>query len=141
MAGYAFATPDDVAARWRPLTAAETVIAETLCLDASALLRARFPGIDGRITSGDLDPYVAVMVCAGMVKRALVTPDDGVSQESETAGPFTRSQSFANPMRTVFLTAADTLLILGYQPGAITGRYTNDTVRVENSGPAYVYGF
>jgi len=91
--------------------------------------------------SSSLDANVALMVCAGMVKRALIAPDDGVSQESETAGPFSRSQSFSNPMRNVFLTAADETLILGYRPKAMTVGYANTTTRVENSGPAYVYGW
>ena len=67
-----FATPADVAARWRPLSTAETTVALTLCADASALIRARFPGIDDQITSGTMDPDVVTAVVAGMVKRAMI---------------------------------------------------------------------
>ena len=137
----AFATHEDVADRWRPLTAAEAVLADTLCWDASALLRARFPGIDASIAAGTPSADVVMMVCAGMVRRALIAPSDGVSQQSETAGPFSQSQSYSNPMRNVFLTAADETLILGYRPKAMSVGYSNTTTRVENSGPAYVYGW
>lgn len=120
MAGTPFATAADVAARWRPLTPAEETVAGTLVLDASALIRARFPGIDGQV-----DPDILTMVVAGMVKRALIAPLDGVSQASEGTGPYSHSESFANPMRNMFLTAADEVLILGYQPAAVSMRFSN----------------
>lgn len=124
-----FADADDVAARWRPLTSDETFVADALTRDASALLRARFPGIDGQVTSGAVDADILTMVVAGMVKRALVAPDDGVSQESETTGPYSHSQSFANPMRNVFLTAADLVLIQGYKAKGGTFQYGNTTTQ------------
>lgn len=123
-----FATAADVAARWRPLTSAETAVATVLCADASAVIRARFPGIDGQV-----DAAILTMIVAGMVKRALIAPEDGVSQESETTGPYSHSQSFANPMRNVFLTAADLVLILGYKPQGGTFRYGNTTTQCGDS--------
>lgn len=140
MAGNPFAFAEDVAARWRPLTPSEETVATTLCADASALIRARFPGIDGQVTAGNVDPDVLTMVVAGMVKRALVAPEDGVSQESQSIGPFSHSQSFANPMRNVFLTAADLVLIIGYRPAASSHGFGNDTTHCENTGPEFVYG-
>jgi hypothetical protein len=124
-----FATSADVAARWRPLTAAEQTVADTLVGDASALIRARFPGIDASIAAGNLDPDIVKMVVAGMVKRALVAPLDGVSQQSEGTGPYSHSETFANPMRNVFLTAADMVLIEGYKPKAASQRFANDTTQ------------
>lgn len=129
-----FATSQDVAVRWRPLTPAETTVADTLVLDASALLRARFPGIDSQVQSGQIDPTIPQMIVAGMVKRALIAPNDGVTQESESVGPYSHGQTFANPMRNVFLTAADLVLLLGYQPSAMTVGMANDTTRVEGYG-------
>lgn len=134
-----FATADDVAARWRPLTAAETAVATVLCGDASNLLRARFPGIDGQVTSGAMDLDVLAAVVAGMVKRAMIAPSEGVSSESETTGPFSHSQTYANPLGNVFLTAADLVLILGYQPSGQTGQYANTTIHRENRGPGFIY--
>lgn len=135
-----FADPADVAARWRPLTAAEETVAAALCADSSALIRAQFPGIDDQVTTGAVDADVLTMVVAGMVKRALIAPDDGVSQESQTMGPYSSGRTFANPMRNVFLTAADTVLILGYRPAAVSARYTNTTIHREDCGPGFVYG-
>lgn len=134
-----FATPADVAARWRPLTDAETIVATTLCADASALIRARFPGIDDQVTSGAMDPDVLVQVVSGMVKRAMIAPSDGISQESDTMGPFGRSQTFANPLGNVFLTAADLTLILGYQASGQSHGYANTTIHREDCGPGFVY--
>jgi hypothetical protein len=122
-----FATATDVANRWRPLTEAEYAVAATLVSDASALIRQRFPGIDAQVTGGTVDPDILTMVVAGMVKRALIAPDDGVSQESETTGPYSHSQSFANPMRNVFITAAELVLIQGYKPKGGTFAYGNTT--------------
>lgn len=135
-----FASAEDVADRWRPLTPAEETVADVLARDASALIRARFPGIDGQVTSGAVDPDVLTMVVAGMVKRALVAPEDGVAQQSEGMGPYSQSQTFANPMRNVFLTAADLVLILGYQPSGQSHGFSNTT---SSCGSSYgrVYGW
>lgn len=137
-----FASPYDVAVRWRPLTAAEESVAEVLVFDASTLIRQRFPGIDGQVTSGAVDPDILTMVVAGMVKRAMLSPtSDGVSQQSQTAGPFSQSQTYANPLQNVFLTAADLVLILGYQPAGGTHHFANTTIRKGGDGyPATFYG-
>jgi len=135
-----FATADDVEARWRPLTPAERTVADALVADASALIRAQFPGIDSQVESGGLDATIPTMVVAGMVKRALVAPNDGVSQESEGTGPYSHSQSFANPMRNVFLTAAEVTLIRGYRPSAMSGNFANDTTQY-NLPNQTVYGW
>lgn len=134
-----FATPNDVAARWRPLSAAELVVATTLCGDASALIRAQFPSIDNQIASGAIDVDVVTAVCANMVKRAMLGGADGISQESESEGPFAHSVSYANPLGNVFLTAAETTLILGYQPTALSSRFTNTTTNNETRGFGYYY--
>ena len=141
MALPAFASAEDVAARWRPLTSAEESVAEALLIDASLLIRARFPGIDAQSASGQVDPDVLVAVTAGMVKRAMIAPADGISQESQGMGPFTHSQSYANPLGNVFLTQADITLILGYMPAGQASQFANDTTC--SSGDAYsrVYGW
>lgn len=122
-----FAVPGDVADRWRPLTDQEQSTASALIDDASALIRARFPGIDAQVDSGAIDIAIVRMVVANMVKRALIAPDDGVVNESETTGPYSQSRTFANPMRNVFLTEGELTLILGYRPTAMSGKFANDT--------------
>lgn len=135
-----FASAQDVADRWRVLTPAEETIADTLAMDASAIIRARFPGIDAQVTSGAIDIDVLTLVVAGMVKRAMVAPEDGVSQQSEGMGPFSQSQTFANPLRNVFLIASDLVLILGYQPAGQYHGFSNDTT---SCGSTYgrIYGW
>lgn len=128
-----FATADDVAARWRPLTDAELNVVPTLCADASSLIRSQYPGIDSEIASGALDPNIPTIVCANMVKRALIAPSDGVASQTQGEGPFSVAQSFANPLGNLFLTAAEITLILGYQPTALSPRFNNTTSHCEPS--------
>lgn len=127
--GTPYATASDVAARWRPLSDADIARAGVLAGDASALLRAEFPGLDSQIASGAVDADVVTIVVANMVKRAMLAPADGISQESEGVGPYSHSQSYANPLGNVFLTAAERTLILGKQPTGGSFRYANDTCR------------
>jgi hypothetical protein len=122
-----FASSQDVADRWRPLTSAEATVADTLVADASALIRARFPGIDAQVASGGVDAQVLTAITANMVKRALIAPADGITQQSEAMGPYSQSQTFANPLGNVFLTAAEMTLILGYQPSGQSVQFANDT--------------
>jgi hypothetical protein len=128
-----FATADDVAARWRPLNTQEQAQADALCADASVLLRARFPGIDSQISGGQLDEAAVVMVAAGMVRRAMIGGGEGIQQQSETVGPYSTSQTYANPLGNVFLTAADLTVILGYIPAGGTHQYGNTTARLSPS--------
>jgi hypothetical protein len=119
-----FASADDVAARWRVLTPAEQELADTLASDASMLIRARYSDVDARVATGSLDEDVLTAVVAGMVRRAMIgaAAGDGVTQSSETVGPFSHSQSYANPMGNLFLTATDDVLIRGYRPRAVSMR-------------------
>lgn len=106
----ALATVDDVAARWRPLTSEEIVIVSTLLDDASDMVRVRFPSIDADIVSGAVSAATAVRVVAGMVRRAMMNRDnEGITQGSETIGPFGISQSYANPSGNLYLSKDDLL--------------------------------
>lgn len=68
------AVADDIAVRWRPLSASETDTANARLEDAWAILRYRVPGIDARVTSGDLDIRIVVSVLCDMVLRVLDPP-------------------------------------------------------------------
>lgn len=81
-----FATPSDVAARWRPLSAAEVTVATALLGDASAMMRARVATLDDRIGDGDLDATLATAVCVQMVLRVLRNPDGLVSEQIDDYG-------------------------------------------------------
>jgi len=104
-----FATPDDLVARWRPLTGPERDRATVLLADASALIRSLAAGIDAKITAGTMDPLVPKAVACAMVKRQMQGPADldGVSQHSETKGPFSESVTFANPSGDLYLTKTE----------------------------------
>ena len=103
-----YASSDDVAIRWRPLTSQEELLASTLVVDASLKVRRRYPATDARIASGDLDEREVVAVVAGMVKRAMMTGGaEGVTQRAEGIGPFSGSETYANPLGNLFFTAED----------------------------------
>jgi hypothetical protein len=127
--GTPYAQASDIAARWRPLSTDEAARADVLAGDASALIRAQFPGIDSQIANGQVDATVLTIVVAGMVKRAMLAPPDGITQQSEAAGPYSQSLSYANPLGNVFLTEAERTLIVGPQPTGGSFTYGNDTRR------------
>jgi hypothetical protein len=82
-----FATTDDVAAIWRPLSDAEETTATVLVEVASTIVRERFPNIDARLAAGTLSPTLARQVVAGMVRRYLEVRGPDIPIE-EQAGPF-----------------------------------------------------
>lgn len=112
MAG-SYATAADLEARWRPLSDVERVRADTLLGDASRRVRRRFPSTDARIASGALDVLEVVDVVAGMVKRVMLVgaEAESVSQQSQSAGPFSLSQTYTNPMGDMYFTANDLALL------------------------------
>lgn len=92
-----FATAADLEAVWRPLTDAEEDRADALLARASRMIRRRWSNVDDRITSGDLDADEVSDVVLEMVQTAMTTPTLGVSQESQTAGPYNHSVKYDNP--------------------------------------------
>lgn len=101
-----FATSADLEARWRPLSAAEETRATVLLGDASAIIRSLSPGIDDAIFADDVDPDVPKAIVCAMVKRVMQGPSDldGVTQQQQSAGPFSQGVSFANPSGDLYLT-------------------------------------
>ncbi len=101
-----FAEASDLAARWRTLSTAESARADVLLGDASAIIRSMLPGIDADIDAGTMDPDVPKAVACSMVKRAMQGPTDldGVTQQQQTAGPFSQGVTFSNPSGDLFLT-------------------------------------
>lgn len=101
-----FATHSDIEARWRPLTPAEQDRADTLLIDASALVRDLAKDIDQRVEDGEIDPNTPRAIVCAMVKRVMQGPTefDGVTQAQQTAGPFQRGVTFANPSGDLYLT-------------------------------------
>ncbi len=106
-----FATASDLESGWRPLTDAEVARADTLLSRASARIRQRFPSVDDRIAEGTLDPEIPLIVAVAMAQRAMSVTAEGVSQESQNAGPFAVNRQFSNPMGNLYLGADDIALL------------------------------
>jgi hypothetical protein len=100
-----FATKEELAAYWRPLTASEDSRATTLLAIASSRLRyiatSNGINIDTRISAVGGAAYKATVqwVVMESVKRALQTPTDQPNVETfgQTAGPYSENYKYANP--------------------------------------------
>lgn len=89
-------TPADVAARWRPLDAAETDVATILLGDAEVLLDAKRPGLAEATALPATDPAhvpmrLVVIVLADMVQRVLRNPDVQTSMSLSSDGSVAQS--------------------------------------------------
>lgn len=102
-AGGAFATTDDLEARWHALTSEERRRASTLLADASDLIRSTCPNW------GKANEITLQRVCCAVVKRAMLASDDvaGVTQHSQTAGAYSESFSYSNPDGDLYLTGSE----------------------------------
>lgn len=91
----AFATVEDVEARWRVLSPSEKERAEVLLSDASAIIRARFTLARKDISKAD--PEMLKIVCCDIVIRAMDKPSsmDGVTSMTQTAGVYSQTYSYA----------------------------------------------
>lgn len=106
----AFATVADYVARCGPAEDEGRVAA--LLEDASAYLRGAYRRHTGRDYTADsnatFDENVKP-VCVAMVARAVNAPGAmaGVTQQSQTAGPYSSSLTFANPTGDLYLGRSD----------------------------------
>jgi hypothetical protein len=101
-----FATADDLAARWRPLSAEEEARADILLGDASQLILDEDKvGILDALE--DPPSLTLVRIVCAMVRRAMMSGGDSASQTQQAAGPFSISTTFANPGGDLYLTSAE----------------------------------
>jgi hypothetical protein len=100
----AFATTEDLEKRWHTLTNAEKSKAEVLLDDASQKLRDDYPK---QVEAAS--PLTLTRIVCQMVKRAMTVGDEmaGISQHSETDGPFNDSFTYSNPDGDLYLTKAE----------------------------------
>lgn len=118
----AFASSDDVVARWRPLTDAERGVVDTLIDDASDMIRVRWPDVDQRVTNGSLSEDSLRRVVANMVKRAMLNgATEGVQSQAQGVGPYSLNTTFSNPTGSLYLTAEDARLFDGHAPRSRVG--------------------
>lgn len=106
----AYATYEDVEARWRTLTADEQERATMLLEDAATIL-------DGVavIDAADMQQAAALkLVSCNMVIRSMVASASsafGVDELQATMGPFGQTAHFANPSGDMYLTKLDKRLL------------------------------
>lgn len=107
-----FATAQDVADLWRPLSSAETARADHLVVVASAMIRHDVPLVDQWIADGLLDPVLPKQVVVNMIERVLRNPT-GMKQVQQTAGPFSSGGSWDTDQvgGRLYLTADDLALL------------------------------
>jgi len=111
-----YASADDVAAAWRPLTDSELSTAEQLAEYASVLVRATVPDVDQRIADGLLSADVVRFVVVQMVRRAMLNPG-GVQAVTQSAGPFSETRAYAATNG-----GSDLLSLTGQELVLLTGR-------------------
>lgn len=109
--GAVYATSQDLADRWRPLTTEEAARADVLLADAAVRIRAACSTVDERLAADpqELDPDIPKLVSVEMVRRAMLAPVDqaAMTQIQQTAGPFSQGGTFANPTGDLYLTKAE----------------------------------
>ena len=108
----AYATVDDLEARWRTLTSPEERARAGILLDDAAVR------LDVACPPSDLPTEAELaarkIVSCEMVKRAMAAADTGgigVTSIQQGAGPFQATTQFANPTGDLYLTKADKSLL------------------------------
>lgn len=107
-----YAEVTDLEARWRPLTADESVRAAVLLEDAAVRLDAACPPSDPP-TAQEL--AARKIVSCEMVKRSMAAGTGagavGVTSVQQGAGPYQETTQFANPTGDLYLTKGDRKLL------------------------------
>lgn len=94
----AWATYEDVLDRWVGDDApTDTDVITALIGDAETVIKATYPGIQGRITAETISLDVVIMIVVRMVTRVLRNPAN-VSYLQRTVGPFGQAQNFGDKL-------------------------------------------
>lgn len=97
-----FASVDDLASRWHAFTSEERPRVEAVLDDASDVIMTYCP------LWAEASPATLRRITCAIAKRALLGADTaGVSQSTQTAGPYTESFSYSNPAGDLYLTKAE----------------------------------
>jgi len=108
--------PEDVAAGWRPLTAAEAVTAQGLINEASVMLTVSVPSLEGK------DFGVVRLVVSRMVRRVLKNPE-GYRVRNESIDDYSDGGTIDSSLSTGELYVSDQELgWLGVKPASATSR-------------------
>ncbi|MCH9275672.1 phage Gp19/Gp15/Gp42 family protein [Bifidobacterium amazonense] len=99
----AFATYEDIEKRWHTLTTPERETAATLLEDATQIIMDTCPR-----WSQASERTLKAIVCAMVIRKMLVDDDHlGVTNTQQTAGSFSESFTYSNPMGDLYLTRAE----------------------------------
>lgn len=115
----AFATVEDLEARWHDLDSDEEAKASTLLDDAGAMLAA-LVAVDP--TDEQQATLLKIVSCSMVIRSMQASESDayGVSQLDYGMGPFSQAAHFANPNGDMYLTAQEKRM-LGITGGFIVG--------------------
>lgn len=105
-----FATSDDIAARWRPLTSAEAERAETLLEDAAVYLSS-FVEVDP--DDEDQASALKIVSCSMVIRSMLAAQNNvfGVTEQSVSADIYSQTMRYQNPNGDLYLTASEKRLL------------------------------
>lgn len=112
----AFATVEDLQARWRTLSESEQAQAEVELLDATAFIAGQLRKYDVEVDPSDeVQAQNLTKVTCAVVRRSMSPRLDAMSgtplapytEATVTADVFTESYKFANPMGDYYLSAAE----------------------------------
>ena len=112
MALIVFATITDInARRATPLTGDAATMAETKAGDASSIIQSELKsaGINWRARWDKGETYAQLLTsttCA-MVDRAIISILPGVKSRQQSAGPYSFTDTMANPTGDLYLTSAE----------------------------------
>lgn len=111
-----YVLPEDVAAGWRPLTAAEEVTAQGLIDEATILLRVLVPAVDS------MDESLVRFVAVRMIRRVMKNPD-GYRVRNESIDDYSDGGTIDSSLSTGELYVSDQELgWLGITPASATKR-------------------
>lgn len=110
-----FATHEHLEARWPSFPYQQQDYADQLLIDASNMIRDRWPDVDTRIAAGTLLAESLERVVCNMVKTAMLNPEsEGLESQGITTGPFGIDRKFSNPTGSLYFTAEMIRLLDGY---------------------------
>lgn len=130
---------DLIEARFRPLTAEESPVAEALIDDAWAVLLATVPDVDARMASGATSRELVISVVSAMVLRVLRNPN-GIRSWSVDDYSETRDNSVA--AGSLFVSPDEVALLTGRasstRRGAFSVAPSQDSPRARGSEAEFV---
>ena len=88
-------TPEDIEARWRPLSDDERSVAQELLDDAAVLLDTRLPLLAEQVAAGVVSERLVVIALCDAVQRVLRNPDVQTSLSLSADGSI--GQGFGSP--------------------------------------------